>query len=336
MYIGVIRGRTAFFRFMSDSSQIAAPPDFPPAWAGGWGEDARGIYAMLVVGGVSIELRWIPPGKFLMGSPETESGRYSDESPRHEVILSKGFWLASTPCTQSEYEAVTGQSPSRFKGPRRPVENVNWSEAREFCRKLTGLARQAGALATDFEFRLPTEAEWEHSCRAGTTTAFNSVPDTGSNNPTSTSSESSSSASENNDEVLGRLGWFTKNSGDETHPVAEKAPNRWGLYDMHGNVLELCLDGKRAYAAHEAVDPVGPEDDNAWRVVRGGSCWSDARNCRSACRFTNDPGFRNFYLGFRLAAGQPVGSGATGLKAGGADAPEPRDEAPAGRPEREA
>ena len=170
-----------------------------------------------------------------------------------------------------------------------------------------------------FEFRLPTEAEWEYACRAGTTNAFNDGSDC--TNPNG------------KDPALSRLGWFDENSDGRTHPVGEKQPNAWGLHDMHGNVWEWCHDGQRQYGMEVVSDPRGSEEAFAWRVLRGGSYWDYARGCRSAYRNENDPGNRFRSFGFRLAAGLAVaGSGAPGPEAGGADAPVP--EAPAGGTER--
>ena len=290
---------------MTDRAVITVPDHFPPAWAGGWGEDVRGVYAELLLGGVVLELRWISPGNFLMGSPEDEAGRWADEGPQHLVTLTRGFWLGATPCTQEQWQAVIGKNPSESQGQRRPVENVRWNDAAEFCGNLTRLARESGAMPADFEFRLPTEAEWEYACRAGTTSAFND--------------ESNCTKPEGKDPALERLGWYDQNSGNETHPVGEKSPNTWGLYDMHGNVWEWCADyWADRYSAEAQTDPTGPKE-GAGRVVRGGSSWIVAGGCRSACRGGREPGDRGWNRGFRLAAGQPVGSGATGLEAGGAE-----------------
>jgi formylglycine-generating enzyme required for sulfatase activity len=199
--------------------------------------------------GVVTHLRWIPPGRFLMGSPDEEVGRDSDEGPQHLVTLSRGFWLAGAPCTQAEWHAVMGTNPSGFKGNDLPVEQVSWRDCREFCKRIR--LRFPG-----LEPRLPTEAEWEYACRAGTTSAYNDG--------------SACTEPERKDPALDRLGWFNENSGGKTHQVRQKEANRWGLYDMHGNVREWCEDWYGDYSADDQVDPTGPASGSA-RVFRGGS-----------------------------------------------------------------
>ncbi len=259
----------------------------------GWGHDRYGVWADVPLAeGVGIRLRWIPPGNFVMGSPAGEQGRDEDEGPQHTVTITRGFWLAETPCTQAQWQAVMGENPSDFQGgrsERRPVENVDWNACRQFCERL----EQA---VPALDFRLPTEAEWEYACRAGTTTAFNDGSDY--------------TKPAGKDPALHGLGWFEENSGGETHPVGEKQPNAWGLYDMHGNVWEWCADGRREYADEPQTDPCGPEKETARRVVRGGCCLSLARSWRTACRDTLEPGSRSRPLGFRLAARPPGPSGA--------------------------
>jgi formylglycine-generating enzyme required for sulfatase activity len=156
--------------------------------------------------------------------------------------------------------------------------------------------QQVQCVLGDFEFRLPTEAEWEYACRAGTTSAFNDGSDC--------------TQPEGKDPALGRLGWHGEGSDGKTHAVGEKTPNAWGLYDMHGNVWEWCADyWADRYTPEAQTNPTGAKE-GAWRVVRGGSCWNLSRWCRSAYRGRDVPGIRIGYQGFHLAAGQPVGSGA--------------------------
>lgn len=279
--------------------------EYPPQWAGGWGEDRYGVFCELAVGAATFLFRWMPPGSFQMGSPESEEGRYpGEEDPRHAVRLTRGFWLGETPCTQAQWEAVMGENPSENKGDTLPVENVSWTMSQEFCEGLNSRIKNGGFLDPEAVFRLPTEAEWEYACRgeAGKDSAF--------------SDGSACTEPTGLDPALDRLGWFSENSEEKTHPVAGKEPNERGLYDMHGNVWEWCLDGWRKYEDKEQKDPVGPQEKGALRVLRGGSAWSNARNCRSACRDQFDPGFRNGDWGFRLASGQPPGSGATGRSEG--------------------
>ena len=267
-----------------------------PGWASQFGRDGVGLYAELQVKGVTLRLRWIPPGRFRMGSPKEEKGRRDNEGPAHEVTISVGYWLAETPCTQAQWEAVMGENPSRFKGIARPVERVTWRQCVEFCERMR-------EQAPSMNFRLPTEAEWEYACRAGTDSAFNDGSDC--------------TEPQGNDPALDRLGWFSQNSKSETHPVREKAPNGWGLYDMHGSGWEWCLDGRRDYSETPQTDPVGPTDESARRALRGGSIWDSAWYCRAACRDVDVPGNRFNFVGFRLASGQPPGSGATQSRSDG-------------------
>jgi formylglycine-generating enzyme required for sulfatase activity len=231
--------------------------------------------------GVIAHFRWIPPGRFLMGSSEDEFGRWKDEGPQHYVALSRGYWLADTPCTQAEWVGVMGTEQSHFKGSDLPVEQVSWEDCQEYCKRIR--LRHPG-----FEARLPTEAEWEYACRAGTTSAYNDG--------------SSCTKPEGNDPALEKLGWFNKNSEKKTHPVRQKEANRWGLYDMHGNVYEWCADWYGEYFVDEQVDPTGPASGSV-RVFRGGSWLDQAWLCRSAFRYGRHPGSRYRFLGFRLALG---------------------------------
>jgi len=264
-------------------------PAFPPSWAEVFGEDEAGIFAECAVKGVRIVLRWIMPGSFLMGSPESEKGRFEDEGPQHRVTISKGFWLGETPITQEQWQAVMGDEPSDFKGEDGlPVEQVSWQDSKEYVRRL-------GAVCPGLFARLPSEAEWEYACRAGTNAAFNDGSTC--NQPTG------------KDPALDKLGWFSDNSEGKTHPVKQKLANAWGLYDMHGNVWEWCEDawdaGGYQSRAGDVVDPrVMAVDENAGRVVRGGSWDFQALYCRAAIRNRFGPGYRRFNLGMRLAAGQ--------------------------------
>ena len=217
-----------------------------------------------------------------MGSPDNEKGRSEQEGPRHQVTLTQGFWLADAPCTQAVYEAVTGQNPSRFEDADRPVEMVSWDDALGFIRALND--RVSGA------FVLPSEAQWEYACRATTMAARYGA--------------------------LDAIAWYPGNAGDQTHPVRQKQPNAWGLYDMLGNVWEWCQDGAagetdnpewlgRAYGTEAIVDPVlAPSKKHSCRVVRGGSWLVDAQYVRAAYRSASPRVHRFDYLGFRLARGR--------------------------------
>lgn len=238
-------------------------------------------------GGLSIELLYIAPGEFLMGSPESEEGRREDES-QHLVRLTQGYWLGKTQVTQGQWKALMGNNPSRFieSGLDAPVECVSWQDATDFCRKLSKQDQVAGCMPEGYEYGMPTEAQWEYACRAGTMTEYHR-------------GETESD--------LWRVGWYDANSHMTTHPVARKKPNPWGLYDMHGNVWEWCQDSYEespgespASALDVMVNPVGllhgPD-----RVVRGGSWLDSAISCRAAsiCSFGVDDRYGT--VGFRLA-----------------------------------
>jgi formylglycine-generating enzyme required for sulfatase activity len=221
-------------------------------------------------GGVTIKLVLIPAGKFMMGSPDSEQGRSKFEGPQHEVALSKPFYVGVTEVAQAQYQAVMGTNPSNFKGETNPVEMVSWTEATAFCKKLSEKSRHA--------VRLPTEAEWEYACRAGTATAF-SFGDS--------------------DGALGDYAWYISNSSNTTHPVGQKKPNAWGLYDMHGNVWEWCADWYGDYPKGAVTDPQGAAS-GTYRVLRGGSWSHGAGDCRAARRYDGYPGTPRRSCGFRV------------------------------------
>jgi formylglycine-generating enzyme required for sulfatase activity len=205
-----------------------------------------------------------------MGSLEDEEGREDWEDPRHGVHWTSGFWLFDTPCTQALWSAVMDTNPSQFQGENRPVEQVSWEDCQQFLVAL-------GQRLPELPLALPTEAQWEYACRAGTNTA-------------------------RYHEDVDAIAWYLDNSATETHGVGQKLPNAWGLYDMLGNVFEWCHDGHRDYEADVAVDPVGPTDAAAYRVIRGGSWGDPARHTRAAYRLWNAPGFRYDDLGFRCSS----------------------------------
>jgi len=226
---------------------------------------------MEVTNSIGMKLRLIPAGEFMMGSPATESDR-ADRETRHPVSITKPFYLGVTEVTQEQYQKVMGKNPSQFKGPQNPVEKVSWTDAVEFCRKLSAMPAEKTA---GHVYRLPTEAEWEYACRAGTATAYGFGDDRSG---------------------LGVYGWV---GGESTHPVGGKKPNAWGLYDMHGNVWEWCQDWYGDYPSGSATDPTGATS-GSHRVSRGGSWISIARSCRSARRNGSTPEVRSNGLGFRV------------------------------------
>ncbi|MDP6803698.1 MAG: SUMF1/EgtB/PvdO family nonheme iron enzyme, partial [Gemmatimonadota bacterium] len=229
----------------------------------------------------------IPAGSFTMGSASGESGRGGDEK-QHRVTLTRGFSMSATEVTQAQWKSVMGSNPSHFKGGALPVEKVSWFDAVKFCNALSERAGLRAAYQIHGEsvkwdrdangYRLPTEAEWEYACRAGTETRFSSG---------------------NGDSDLERVGWYYGNSREKSHEVAAKPPNAWGLYDMHGNVWEWCWDWYGGYPG-SVTDPAGP-DSGSYRVDRGGGWFNNAWYCRSANRGWIDPGYRDRYLGFRLS-----------------------------------
>jgi len=280
----------------------------PPDWASGWGQDRYGVFVEFTPRlnrGVTQRLRWIPPGRFLMGSPENEPGRYDFEGPQHLVTLTQGFWLFDTPCTQALWEAVMSDNPSHFKSSTRPVEQVSWDQVQDFLKQIN--ARLPG-----LDLALPSEAQWEYACRAGTETAIYSGE--------------LAILGENNAPALDPIAWYGGNSGVDfdlpngydssgwpgkqysheragTRPVGLKRANPWGLYDMLGNVWEWTQD-------HWHGDyRDAPTDGSAWerteagadRVIRGGSWFLLARHVRAASRSHFDPGNRDGHLGFRCA-----------------------------------
>ncbi len=231
--------------------------------------------------GVEMKFAWVPPGTFLMGSPADEPNRLPDET-RHYVTLSRGFYLGAYPVTQAQWTAVMGSNPSRFKGDDNcPVETVSWDDCMTFCRRLSDrLGRR---------FRLPTEAEWEYACRAGTTTAFSFGQTASALDAICDCSSGAGVWGRIDDLVAGWLGQGKKSACPErTTPVGSFPPNPWGLYDMHGNVWEWCADWYGPYPEKDVIDPEGARDGTA-RVVRGGSWYSYAKNCRSARRESCPP-----------------------------------------------
>lgn len=256
------------------------------------GEDQFGRWMQIAVppkdGGQSVvqRLRWIKPGTFRMGSPENEPERFDSEGPRHQVTISTGFWLADTACTQALWRAVMGNNPSRFTGDlQRPVECVSWGDVQNFL-------SAANELMPGVNLVLPSEAQWEYACLAGSSTPFffgtQIIPEWVNYDGNHPYGE-------------GEKGLYRQ----ETVPVKSLPANDWGLYQMHGNVWEWCADhwhdsyqnaptDGRAWVDHDAKTGAG-------RVLRGGSWDGSARLVRSASRYAFHPGYRNDFIGFRLA-----------------------------------
>jgi formylglycine-generating enzyme len=239
----------------------------PPIWANNWGHDALGPWCAIEIENVEQTLRWIPPGQFQMGSPVDDSERQDIESPQHWVTISSGFWIFDTPCTQEFWHAVIGESPSHFKGPNRPVENISWDDCHRFISKLN-------ERIPELNLALPSEAQWEYACRAGSSTSRYGE--------------------------LDAIAWFDINSKKMTHEVKLKQPNAWGLYDMLGNVWEWCHDSwLRTYTNAPATDPLYEEKAAPPRVIRGGS-WDDSSQfARAAYRNADNSPVRPYDLGFR-------------------------------------
>ena len=272
-----------------------------------------------------IEMVWIPAGTFTMGSLESEPSRNSERETQHQVTLTNGFYMGKYQVTQEQYQTVMGTNPSYFHGGsgrepasgevqgKRPVERVSWYDAIVFCNRLSimeGLSPAYnmnsstnpdswGTVPTSSNstwnavtivsgsngYRLPTEAQWEYACRAGTTTAYNT----------------GASISDN-------TGWYSSNSNSMTHEVGKKPANTWGLYDMHGNVWEWCFDWYGTYASGAQTDPTGASS-GTYRVIRGGGWYNSAGPLRSANRSSYYPDFRGDYIGFRLVRPLPAGDG---------------------------
>ena len=215
-----------------------------------------------------------------MGSSPDEKDRLDVEGPETRVTLTRGFWLGAYPVSQIEYENLMGHNPSRLKGhPNAPVTDVSWDESLGYCKRLTELVGGSGWLPEGYEFCLPTEAQWEYACRAGSRTPY---------------------FFGDRESDLHRYAWYNEDRRNgTTKPVGQKEPNAWGLHDMYGLVWEWCHDWCARYAGGSAVDPQGPSG-GTHRVVRGAAWCSYAQYCRSACRSGQEPSYSDELLGFRL------------------------------------
>jgi formylglycine-generating enzyme required for sulfatase activity len=224
---------------------------------------------------VTMKLVLIPAGKFMMGSPNGQKGRDDNEGPQHQVTITKPFYMGIYAVTQEQYQQVVGANPSHFKGPQNPVDMVSHNDAVEFCKRLT---QKTGAVV-----RLPTEAQWEYACRAGTAGRFFFGDD--------------------KDEVrLTDYAWNGDHGDSKTHPVGQKKPNDWGLYDIYGNVWQWCSDWYAdSYVDAKDTDPVGPGSGRL-RVSRGGG-WAWSEIVSSSFRVGDDPGSVGTMFGFRVIVG---------------------------------
>jgi formylglycine-generating enzyme required for sulfatase activity len=226
---------------------------------------------------IGMKFAWIPPGNFVMGSPNEEKARIGDEM-QHKVTLTKGFYMGVYTVTQEQWKEVMGNNPSQFKGEKNlPVDNVSWNDCQEFIKKLREKDKKL--------YRLPTEAEWEYSCRAGTKTPFHFGE-----------TISTKQANYNGQFIYGdgTKGIFR----EKTTPAGSFPANSWGLFDMHGNIGQWCQDWYGRYSQGEVTDPQGPEKGPA-RVLRGGGWAGRPENCRSACRAMNPPS-DGIFCGVRL------------------------------------
>jgi formylglycine-generating enzyme required for sulfatase activity len=255
-----------------------------PSWMHDQGTDPLGRWCEFKVGNVVQRMRWIEPGTFWMGSPDDEPGRGSNET-RHCVTLTRGYWMADTACTQALWQEVMGSNPSRFTADlQNPVEQVSWND-------VTGLfLPELRDRVPGLNLQLPTEAQWEYACRAGTETPF-------------------SFGRQITIDQVNYDGNYPFNGGNKglyrkkTVPVKALPANAKGLYQMHGNVMEWCADGAGDYPKVDAKDPFFPPDRSTQRVLRGGGWVSGGRSCRCAFRNTNSSDERSFFIGFRLVRG---------------------------------
>lgn len=233
---------------------------------------------------------FIPPTTFTMGSSTNDPSRGTNEGPQTVVMLTHGFWIGKYEVTQGEYLSVTGTNPSVFPGDlSRPVSSVSWPDATNYCAMLTQRELAAGRIPIGSSYRLPTEAEWECAARAGTSTRFSYGDDLELTN-------------------LVNYAWSIQNGGFTVHPVGQKLPNPWGLYDIHGNVWEWCQDWLGPLPGGIAIDPQGPPSNAiGWKVIRGGGYDFGEADCRSAKRYFygNHPALIDSNLGFRVVLACP-------------------------------
>jgi len=227
---------------------------------------------------IGMKFVWIPPGNFMMGSPQEEKQRNANET-QHKVTLTKGFYMGVSTVTQEQWKEIMEKNPSMFGGEKNlPADSVSWNDCQEFIKKLKEKDKKP--------YRLPTEAEWEYACRAGTTTPFHF-------GETISAQQANFQVEDVSDKDKKKLPLL------KTAPVNSFPANAWGLHDMHGNVWQWCQDWYGDYPQKDVADPQGPAKGTS-RVLRGGSWFYTADCCRSACRSWGEPGLRNYSNGFRL------------------------------------
>ena len=229
---------------------------------------------------INLEMIYCPEGSFMMGSPENELGRYENET-LHKESITKPFMIGKYPVTQKQFEFIMDTNPSYFKSDFRPVEKVSWLNSIDFCKKLNYMFKNK--IPQGYKFDLPTETQWEYACRAGTTTALNI-----GKNLTSKLEIC---------KILDEVGWYYYNSNHSTHPVGLKKPNAWGIYDMHGNVWEWCIDNDKKIT----VNTLNNSTNGFLQVLRGGSWLDNPNRCRSATKFGDYPMGWHYSIGFRVA-----------------------------------
>lgn len=261
------------------------------------------------INSIGMELVLIPPGEFLMGSPDSETEAEEYEKPQHRVRITKPFYLGVYEVTQSQYQKVMGENPSKLKGESLPVETISWEDAMEFCKRLSEVTEENAAGRT---YRLPTDAEWEYACRAGTTTQwYHGNDENGLAKVANVADATLKDESPDSKNTIRATDGYVF-----TAPVGQFQANAFGLYDMHGNVREWCQDWLGTYEKGTASDPTGPGSASSRRgpfapgcvsprVLRGGSFF-DGRNCRSASRTGAFPDYRCAAVGFRVAGVQSV------------------------------
>ena len=280
--ISGLRKTLAEKRVKQMEGALAAAPDAPSGGDVAASQPKQSQTKMLDLGGVQMEMIYVAPGSFMMGS-DNDSSKEGRARPVHKVTLTKGFWLGKYEVTQRQWQQVMGNNPSKFRGDDLPVEQISWDDCQSFIEKVN-------ARLKDNTARLPTEAEWEYACRAGTTGDFGGTGQ------------------------LDDMGWYVANSDGTTHPVGQKQANAWGFHDMHGNVLEWCLDWLGPYSEGSVTDPLGSSSSSTRKGCRGGCRYEKKQDCASGHRVAQTTSYSGGGVGFRLCmnAEGPAGASARG------------------------